>query len=351
MSTSRPPSRARLSLAALVGAVAILASACAAITDPAAATVNGERISDRRVQDELAAIRNNAAYLAALEGQTPVRGQSDGTFDAAFVARVVSLQIYYRLIEQELERRDLEVTDADLDEVREPTISGSGGPEIFGEFPEWYQDELVRRQALFMVLNDSLAEGVVGEGAARRYYEERSDALEQVCTSHILVETEVEAEAVLDRLQAGEDFAAVAEDESLDPGSAAQGGELGCFDRDAPLVPEFLAAAFELDGGELSDPVETQFGWHVILVTERRMPTFEEVEAELEQRLRRDAEEAFGRWLSEATSKGDIDVNPRYGSWVVTEELGTGSMGRVQPPEGPAPAPVPAPDSPGPGDL
>lgn len=106
------------------------------------------------------------------------------------------------------------------------------------------------------------------------------------------------AEATLAELQAGADFAELAAQRSDDVGSAQQGGDVGFFDRDgvsasgATYAPEFVAAAFALDEGELSAPVRTQFGWHIIEVTSRDIP-------DPEQQLREARREAFDTWREE----------------------------------------------------
>ena len=85
---------------------------------------------------------------------------------------------------------------------------------------------------------------------------------------HILVETEEEAEQALDRLRAGEVFTDVAREVSQDPGSAQHGGDLGWFGR-GQMVPSFEDAAFALQPGELSEPISSTFGYHIIQVEER----------------------------------------------------------------------------------
>jgi parvulin-like peptidyl-prolyl isomerase len=88
---------------------------------------------------------------------------------------------------------------------------------------------------------------------------------EQVLASHILVATEEEAQAVLARLDAGEDFAAVAQEMSIDTGSGANGGDLGWFTRER-MVTEFSDAAFSLPLNSVSSPIQSQYGYHLILV-------------------------------------------------------------------------------------
>ena len=92
---------------------------------------------------------------------------------------------------------------------------------------------------------------------------------EEVHARHILVPTEDEAKAILAQLKGGADFATLAKEKSKDPGGA-DGGDLGYFTKEQ-MVPEFAEVAFKLDKGQLSDPVKTQFGWHIIKVEDKRI--------------------------------------------------------------------------------
>src|ERR1700716_1270617 len=91
---------------------------------------------------------------------------------------------------------------------------------------------------------------------------------EEVHARHILVENEDEAKALLDQLKGGADFATLAKEKSKDPG-AAEGGDLGYFTKDQ-MVPEFADVAFKMYPGQMSNPVKTQFGWHIIKVEDKR---------------------------------------------------------------------------------
>jgi peptidyl-prolyl cis-trans isomerase C len=93
----------------------------------------------------------------------------------------------------------------------------------------------------------------------------------EIHARHILLPDEASAKAALARVKGGEDFAKVATELSKDPGG--EGGDLGWFTKDR-MVPEFSEAAFKLEPGQISDPVKTQFGWHVIKVEEKRVKTF-----------------------------------------------------------------------------
>jgi peptidyl-prolyl cis-trans isomerase C len=117
---------------------------------------------------------------------------------------------------------------------------------------------------------------------------------EEVRARHILVESEDEAKAILEQLKGGADFATLAKEKSKDPG-AAEGGDLGYFTKDQ-MVPEFADVAFKMYPGQLSNPVKTQFGWHVIKVEDRRTkqpPEFDKVKDQIEAFLARKAQTDF----------------------------------------------------------
>src|SRR5471030_2122096 len=120
----------------------------------------------------------------------------------------------------------------------------------------------------------------------KKVYEDAAKQItgeQEVHARHILVETEDQAKAVAEELKKGADFAELAKKKSKDPG-AADGGDLGFFTKDQ-MVPEFSAVAFALEPGKISDPVKSQFGWHIIKVEEKRTreaPEFEQVKPQVE---------------------------------------------------------------------
>lgn len=128
--------------------------------------------------------------------------------------------------------------------------------------------------------------GAIGDALVRGIYDDKVKMIpaeEEVNARHILVETEVTANEVFDKVGKGEDFAKLAVDYSRDPGSKADGGNLGYFGK-GQMVKEFSDAAFALKKGEVSKPVKSQFGWHVIKVEDRRtkpLPTYEEVKDQI----------------------------------------------------------------------
>ena len=112
-------------------------------------------------------------------------------------------------------------------------------------------------------------------------------AQEEVHARHILVATEDEAKAVKAELEGGKDFAELAKEKSTDPSAKQNGGDLGFFSK-GMMVKPFEDAAFAMEAGTLSDPIKSDFGWHIIKVEEKRMsqpPTFEQVKPQLQQQV------------------------------------------------------------------
>lgn len=149
--------------------------------------------------------------------------------------------------------------------------------------------------------------------------------LTNACVSHILVETEEEALDAKARIEAGESFADVAMELGTD-GTAANGGELGCSAL-SQYVPEFALGAYEVPLNETSEPVRSQFGYHLILVTERTTTPIEEAEADL--RAAAEIERAgtlVQDWLLEIVTAAEVTIDEEYGTWV------TDPFPTVQPP-------------------
>ncbi|WP_293795136.1 peptidylprolyl isomerase [uncultured Bosea sp.] len=132
--------------------------------------------------------------------------------------------------------------------------------------------------------------------AAKKLFDDTTKAMapeEEAHARHILVEDEAQAKAAVERLKKGEDFAKVAAELSKDPGSGKEGGDLGWFTKDR-MVPEFAEAAFKLKKGEISEPVKSQFGWHVIKLEDKRtkpLPDFAAVKPQIDQYLERKAQQ------------------------------------------------------------
>jgi peptidyl-prolyl cis-trans isomerase C len=145
----------------------------------------------------------------------------------------------------------------------------------------------------------------------KKVYEDAAKQIsgeQEVHARHILVETEDQAKKIADELKKGADFAELAKKESKDPG-ASDGGDLGFFTKDQ-MVPEFSAVAFALEPGKISDPVKSQFGWHVIKVEEKRTrkaPDFEQVKPQIETYVVRKAQADYVAKLRTAAKVERMD--------------------------------------------
>jgi peptidyl-prolyl cis-trans isomerase C len=307
----------------LLLALALLTTACGqALGDPgAAAVVNGEEIT-------IAELRPFVIDTTGVV--SPITGQPQSEREASNQA--LSELALLTLLSQELDRLGGDrVTDEDVEAALAAAAEAAGGEEAFADQLEaqGVPRSRVWLDEAFGLTVDRLVEQFledieIGEADVEFAYRTRYGL---PLVSHILVGTEEEAQAVLDRIEGGEDFATVAQEVSLDPGSAPQGGALGPLQVGA-FDPAFEEAALALDPGELSDPVETQFGWHVI-TTQAGEELTDDLRAQITEELRQQQVQAeLGGLLQRLIDPAEVDVNPRFGTW--DPAFGPdGSMGRV----------------------
>lgn len=179
---------------------------------------------------------------------------------------------------------------------------GVGDGEDFARRLAYYHDKL-----LMQVLLGRAAKRAATDDALKKTYDLAAQAQkpqEEMHARHILLPTQEAAEKALKRIEAGEDFAKVATELSKDPGGT--GGDLGWFTKDR-MVPEFAEAAFRMKAGELSQPVKTQFGWHIIKVEERRpqpFPAFDQVKDQIGRFV---VQKAQGAFIQELRSEAKIE--------------------------------------------
>jgi len=143
-----------------------------------------------------------------------------------------------------------------------------------------------QNKVLMEALLQDVGHAAQTDDAMHKVYEDAIKQMppeEEVHARHILVPTEDEAKAIEVELKKGADFATLAKEKSKDPG-AADGGDLGYFTKDQ-MVPEFSEVAFKLDKGQISDPVKSQFGWHIIKVEDKRTkptPSYDDVKSQIQ---------------------------------------------------------------------
>lgn len=173
-------------------------------------------------------------------------------------------------------------------------------------------DGLLRFNAEIAVLRDQVIRALATDAAYLDELFADPAAITEVCAKHILLATQLEAEDVVVQLLGGADFAELANTVSLDTGS---GGDLGCRQA-AVYVDEFAAAALEAPLNEVFGPVQSEFGWHVIVVSERTVPTREEVAADPVSYIASSTLDAL--WEDFVTGKlevAQVTVEPDFGTW------------------------------------
>jgi peptidyl-prolyl cis-trans isomerase C len=186
-------------------------------------------------------------------------------------------------------------------------VSKAAQDKKFGDSADFKRKlEFARKKLLMEGLLQSLGKEAVTDEAMHKVYDEAVKQIgedKEVHARHILFrapagdekagkEAEDRLKAVIVRLKKGEDFAKVATEVTEDPSGKANGGDLGYFSKEQ-MVPEFSDAAFKLETGQISEPVKTQFGWHVIKVEDKRTkqaPKFEDVKPQIENFVARKAQ-------------------------------------------------------------
>jgi foldase protein PrsA len=177
-----------------------------------------------------------------------------------------------------------------------------------------YQAEVEKQIIVEKLYQQIVAGQTVTDEEIQKYYQENQSQYlvpMQIRARHILVATEEEAKTILNELKAGADFAQLALDKSIDPSAKQNQGDLGFFAEDASFVPEFKDAAFKLKVGEISAPIKTEYGYHIIKVEEQKeshQQSFEEVKASIAEELRASREsEKFEQYVEELRQQAKID--------------------------------------------
>ncbi|MDF1596782.1 MAG: peptidylprolyl isomerase [Acidimicrobiia bacterium] len=287
----------------LVLALAVVASACSG--GSVVATVNGVEIHSGDVE----------ALIAG---------------DLSTVPQDLYAQLIYTLIVHEVVVKAAEdefgvtVDQAQLDEqiaALTSQIELSGGT-----LEEAAAQQGLSLDAVPLIIQEDLTEQAVGDALTASEpdpseedvlaaYNSALQSLTEVCAGHILVATEEEAQGALDRIAAGEAFEAVATELSTDTVSGEAGGDLGCAAA-STYVPEFAIAAIEAELGVPTAPVQSEFGYHVILVRERTETSLEEVRGDIVASLREGAKNTLlSDWMLVVIGGADVTVAEEYGTW------------------------------------
>jgi parvulin-like peptidyl-prolyl isomerase len=264
--------RASTRFFAPAAALVLLLSLAGCSSGDAIVIVNGEEITESEVQAELDAVKSEFPQM--------FQGVDGEARELDFRQRIIDQKITSILLDQAAEDADIEISQSEIDASIEEIKAGFPDEAAFLESLEsvnmTYED--LERETREQLVSQQLVEEVSGQievtdADVEEYYENNKDQFvveEGVRPAHILVAKEDRdlADELHQRVLDGEDFAALAEEYSIDDASAADGGDLGF--PTYPFVAEFQAALDQLDVGDVSAPVESPFGWHVITVLEVR---------------------------------------------------------------------------------
>lgn len=285
---------------------------------PAAADTVLARVGDRVITQSDLDLQFDL-FLRQNTGGAPLSEQVKAQL-SGLKKRFLERMVQDAVVVQEAARLGLAPDAATLDRRIEQAKQRLSGEEAFQEALKQYgiPDVATYRRMTYDAMAYKAMIGwirqrlKVSEAATRMLYLLDRSAYaepEELCSAHILVPSRKEAEEVRAQLQNGADFAELARKLSKDPGSAARGGDLGCAALGS-LVPEFERAALSLRPGQISQPVKTQFGWHLILLKEirpARVRPYDEVKGEIRSKIETMAIERFVKNL---VRRAEVEVYP-----------------------------------------
>lgn len=300
--------RRRSRLLVPLGLLCLFASSCSSLA-VAAATVNGDKITESEVESELNVLRDDPIFGEALRRDPDTRGQRR--------REILGELIYQQVAEQEARRLRIKVTEKQVRSLIARSAKSRGLTER--EFLD--QERLSQSEASrlaergvrrFALIDKVVTEVDVDRDAVRQVYEGQQDRFVEVHLERITVPNEKAARDVIRRIDEGEPFAQIAQDVSTD-NRAKDGGDLGSVQLTGLDVQVQSAVGQAVEGG-VTDPVEGESGFQIYRLVERRTKPFTEVEAEIRRTLTQTERDArFDAWLVERVRGAKVVVNPKYG--------------------------------------
>ena len=252
--------------------------------------------------------------------------ETEATMEPTQFAQYLSALIQWNIIEAAAEEQfgitpTEEEVQAELDEIIS-TLAPDLTAEALAE-QEGLSVSTLERFARTSYIQDAVSQELAGDAEGpteEEIAQARTEAVAnqtEVCVRHLLVETEEAASEARQRIVEGEEFATVATEVSTDPSAAENQGDLGCA-MAGQYVPAFRDTAVSAEIDAISEPIETQYGYHVIQVYERTEPTEQSLptDEDLRTQLTNAAQgEALQEWLLEQASSAEVTVEEEYGSW------------------------------------
>jgi parvulin-like peptidyl-prolyl isomerase len=313
---------------------------------PTGLSVNGQDVSMSQLFKE----------FDALAKVNPQFGATDGHYDTATTASYLTSRVQGMLVHQEFEARHLKLTDAQRSQARQQLVSSLAGASstssgstdssqqqaeaTFKKLPVWFQNQLIDTTAEQIALQDSFnSSGPSLEQEAQQVYDATKDQYEQYCLSAIATTDEATANQAKALVEAGQDFATVAKQVSIDP-SKDQGGAIGCTSI-GNLSSALGTNLPKANVGDILGPVSYGNGYVILKVTSVKPQTFEDVKDEIEQSLPQPGAQQLNTLIAKKLKDADVSINPRLGTWVLTSDSSNAGP-HIAPPKGAEPASEPA---------
>ncbi|TKC14888.1 peptidylprolyl isomerase [Robertmurraya kyonggiensis] len=251
---------------------------------------------------------NKEGYAATIDGEKIGMDELHELLVTQYGADGVNSLLAQKIVEKEIKKNDIKVTDKEIEKELAEYQEYYGGEEAFNSVLESsgvkladVKEDIKRNVATNKLLEDRIE---ITDEEMKTYFEENKAQYaqaEQVQASHILVEDEETAKEVKEKLDAGEDFADLAKEYSTDS-SSESGGDLGYFGK-GEMVAEFEEAAFSMEIGEISEPVKSEHGYHIIKVVDKKEAkdaVYEDVKDEVKDAIfDTKAQTEYSTWLSE----------------------------------------------------
>ncbi|MFC3883481.1 peptidylprolyl isomerase [Bacillus songklensis] len=222
-------------------------------------------------------------------------------------------KVLKQMVDTMLLEKEYKVTDKEIDAKIKDYEKQFGGKDGLKQALEQkgIKDEKVFKK---LVKQELLAEKAATDGVkvseedVKKEFEDKYKV--EIKASHILVKDEKTAKEVKSRLDKGEDFTKLAKEYSIDPGSKVKGGDLGYFIK-GNMVPEFDNVVFSLEVNKVSDPVKTQYGYHIIKVTDKKTNKFEDKKDGIEKELKFKKAKPINEVISKLQKEADINIKDK----------------------------------------
>ena len=310
--------------------LAVLAAGCSGlgVRNQDAATVNGVGIPTDRLSEM------TKAQLGQQQSQSTQQGQQQSQDIEGATRQALEGLIQFQLVLDGAKKEGVAIQESDVDarmEQLKQQVAAQG--QNYEELLQSRQisEEVLRTQQRVQLAVDLVAVKLVPyspDAQLRQTLDQRKDDFLEVHVRHVLVKDKATADSVREELVSGGDWAAVAKERSIDTQSKDKAGDLG-FNAKGATVKPFETAEFKLAGqgdckgkssgsceSPISQPVKTQFGYHVLQVVGVRLPELDnELRAKLEPAVKDRRQQAVQRWFDEQVKGAEVVINPRFGTW------------------------------------